>query len=331
MLHILLVIFKVIAGILLVLLGIFLFLLLGGLLAPLRYQVRGERSKEKWSVQGSVSWLFHAVYIKGSFDGSSPKYECYLLGLPLFRLKGWLDQKRSKKPGKKRKKDAGHPYHPMGENVPGKDKSASQDKPEPETKENQKSIQKSEPKKNLPPKSESATGKNLQSTPESAARVRESQPKKPHSKGIWNRIKETIKKVVNLPRKIYFTIKEDCGKISKWKSILQSEDVRWLKNMGINKTKAAIGHIRPRRVRGEVLFGFEDPSHTGELLGFLGILYPRLPRKLTLIPNFTEAVLEGWLEARGRLYGIFFLVQLLQVLFDGKTIKTVKKFMHKEA
>ena len=136
---------------------------------------------------------------------------------------------------------------------------------------------------------------------------------------------------MQLPGKICFTIRKNYGKLKEWKTLLQSEDVKWLKKMGISKTKAVIAHIKPRMVRGDIKFGFEDPANTGEVLGVLGIIYPILPRKLTIIPNFTEAILEGWLEARGRIYGVFFLIQTLQILFDGKTIPIIKKYMRKEA
>ena len=69
---------------------------------------------------------------------------------------------------------------------------------------------------------------------------------------------------------------------------------------------------------------FENPANTGEVLGILGIIYPVLPRKLTIIPDFNQSVLEGSLEARGRVYGIFFLIRTLKVLFDGKTITIIK-------
>ncbi len=70
------------------------------------------------------------------------------------------------------------------------------------------------------------------------------------------------------------------------------------------RKKALFQHIRPRKIKKYPIW-FENPANTGEVLGILGIIYPVLPRKLTIIPDFNQSVLEGSLEARGRVYGIF--------------------------
>ena len=82
-----------------------------------------------------------------------------------------------------------------------------------------------------------------------------------------------------------------------------------MKKVGLTEGKALFQHIRPRKIKGNIRFGFENPANTGEVLGILGIIYPVLPRKLTIIPDFNQSVLEGSLEARGRVYGIFFLIR----------------------
>lgn len=320
MLHILLSTLKIIGILLLILLGLLLFLLLSGLLVPVRYSIRGEKSKEDWNARASLSWLFHALYISIRYDGKKPSYECYFFGIPLFRLKRWIDLHRSgkKRKSKIRKKDKGL-YHPSEENstesIEMKKDTGSQSKAV-----DSKDTIAEKKLESLESQKVSTDGDNPKKEPENEKK-----------EGLIRRIINKIKALMQLPGKICFTIRKNYGKLKEWKTLLQSEDVKWLKKMGISKTKAVIAHIKPRMVRGDIKFGFEDPANTGEVLGVLGIIYPILPRKLTIIPNFTEAILEGWLEARGRIYGVFFLIQTLQILFDGKTIPIIKKYMRKEA
>lgn len=318
MLHILLSTLKIIGILLLILIGLLLFLLLSGLFVPVRYRIRGEKDKEDWNARASLSWLFHALYISIGYDGKKPSYECYLFGIPLLRLKRWMDQHRSGKERKPRvKKNDKSPYHLSDGNSP----ESIESKIDTQSKAldsidavDEKKLESQESQE------ESMDDSNPQKEPENEKK-----------EGIFRRIINKIKALLRLPGKICFTIRKNYGKLKEWKALLKSEDVKWLKKMGISRTKAVIAHVKPRRIRGDIKFGFDNPANTGEVLGVLGIIYPILPRKLTIIPNFTEAILEGWLEARGRIYGVFFLIQTLQILFDGKTIPIIRKYMRKEA
>lgn len=342
MLHILISTLKIIGILLLILLGLLLFLLLSGLLVPVRYSIRGEKGKEDWNARASLSWLFHALYISIRYDGKKPSYECYLFGIPLLRLKRWIDQHRSGKKRKPRiKKKA--PYHPSEENLPEsierkKEEGGGLKNNAPTTDSKTLDIdskaidtdsQSKADTKDTIAENELESRESQKELTDGINTKKETENQK--KEGHFSRIINKIKALLQLPGKICFTIKKNYGKLKEWKTLLQSDDVKWLKKMGITRSKAIIAHIKPRRVRGDIKFGFEDPSNTGEVLGVLGIIYPILPRRLTIIPNFTEAILEGWLEARGRVYGVFFLIQTLQILFDGKTIPIIKKYMRKEA
>lgn len=144
------------------------------------------------------------------------------------------------------------------------------------------------------------------------------------------RLGERLRALLRLPGKICFTIRNICAKIKKWRTLLKSETFQYLKELGIERGKLMLRHIRPRKIQGNIRFGFEDPANTGEALGLLGLVYPVLPRRLAVVPDFTEQVLEGWLKLSGRVYGGFAAYQILRVLLDGKTIPAVKR-LKKEA
>ena len=343
MLHILLSTLKIIGILLLILIGLLLFLLLSGLLVPVRYNIRGEKDKEDWNARASLSWLFHALYISIRYDGKNPSYECYLFGIPLLRLKRWIDRRRAGKVSKARgKKRDESPYHPSEGNPPESIERKKEESGESESNDSTNDsktmdidgIDTDFQSEALDSK-EAIAEKKLDSQESQKESMDDSNPKKEpeneKKEGIFRRIINKIKALLRLPGKICFTIRKNYGKLKEWKALLKSDDVKWLKKMGISRTKAVIAHVKPRRIRGDIKFGFDNPANTGEVLGVLGIIYPILPRKLTIIPNFTEAILEGWLEARGRIYGVFFLIQTLQILFDGKTIPIIRKYMRKEA
>ena len=128
-----------------------------------------------------------------------------------------------------------------------------------------------------------------------------------------------------------YTSKGFYDKLKKWKAILSSEDLKWIVNMALSTIKTLLGHIKPNKIKGNIEFGFDDPANTGELLGVIGMLFPVLPEELIIIPDFTESVFKGWIDAKGRIFGIFILKEIVKILLDGKTIPIVKKYMHKEA
>ncbi|MDO5702609.1 MAG: DUF2953 domain-containing protein [Lachnospiraceae bacterium] len=60
--------------------------------------------------------------------------------------------------------------------------------------------------------------------------------------------------------------------------------------------------VRPRKITGFCEFGFEDPSHTGELLALASVFYSLYGDTLTLSPNFKEKCLKADADAAGRIY-----------------------------
>ena len=74
--------------------------------------------------------------------------------------------------------------------------------------------------------------------------------------------------------------------------------------------------IAPRSVKGYVHFGAQDPATTGQILMYLSIIYPVLPRKLKLEPDFDEALVYGNIDIKGRLALIFVLVYLLRIVMN---------------
>lgn len=111
-----------------------------------------------------------------------------------------------------------------------------------------------------------------------------------------------------------YTVSEICDKI---KSVFQEKD-----NLEILKFAKM---LRPRRLRGYVIFGFEDPYHTGQVLAFLAILYPFYGDRVTITPDFEQKILEGDLEAKGHVYTVTFATFVWNVFIKNK-IKESKEY-----
>lgn len=90
-------------------------------------------------------------------------------------------------------------------------------------------------------------------------------------------------------------------------------------------------HILPRRIRGNITFGFDDPALTGQLLGVVGMFYPLYKNKFRMAPVFDQALLEGELRLKGRIFVCYLLWTAWKVWINKDIKVTYQRFQHKEA
>ncbi len=82
--------------------------------------------------------------------------------------------------------------------------------------------------------------------------------------------------------------------------------------------------IAPRSVKGFVHFGSEDPATTGKILMYLALIYPALPKKLTIDPGFEDTDIYGDLKIKGHFSLITPAVCFLKLYFN-KDIKRMRR------
>ncbi len=121
--------------------------------------------------------------------------------------------------------------------------------------------------------------------------------------------KETMAdKIAGVFKKIKYTFDRICDKIrtllekaESVKAFLTDEvhQSAFLKCLAELK-KMAI-RLRPKRIRGKVHFGFEDPSLTGRVLAGVSLLYPYWGEHICCSPDFENKVLEGEVSVEGSL------------------------------
>lgn len=86
-----------------------------------------------------------------------------------------------------------------------------------------------------------------------------------------------------------------------------------------------VRHVMPKKIRGMLHFGFEDPSATGKTLGMICAVYPVLPAELELVPDFEKAVFECDLLIRGRIFLIYIVVMGLRIYFTKEVRAAIKQ------
>ncbi len=92
----------------------------------------------------------------------------------------------------------------------------------------------------------------------------------------------------------------------------------------IRETKRILKAITPRRIRGHLRYGSDDPSDTGKFLAGAAMLYPFYHGKISIVPDFDDKILEFDLILKGRIYICTLVSVLLKLYFNKK----VKRFIH---
>ena len=60
--------------------------------------------------------------------------------------------------------------------------------------------------------------------------------------------------------------------------------------------------LRPKKLTGNLHFGFEDPSVTGKVLAVLGALYPFYGEHIRINPDFENEIFEGDVLVKGNIW-----------------------------
>lgn len=92
----------------------------------------------------------------------------------------------------------------------------------------------------------------------------------------------------------------------------------------IREIKRVLKAIAPRRIRGYLRYGSDDPADTGKFLAGAAMLYPFYHGKVSIVPVFDEKILEFDLVLKGRIYIGTLVAVLLKLYFNKK----VKRFIH---
>jgi len=121
------------------------------------------------------------------------------------------------------------------------------------------------------------------------------------------------------PGKIRFTFESLCDKLEKIKAGMAAfEEIK-------PYVLKLLTHLAPKKIKGYLTFGFDDPASTGMLLAVIGAFAGFVPEGLELTPDFTQKVFKCDVKITGRLFIIFTVVNVIKILTNPKIRKLMKR------
>lgn len=151
---------------------------------------------------------------------------------------------------------------------------------------------------------------------------------------LLDKLKEIMDRLAQLPSmlsKIPLTIRRIYDKIDWYRQFFEHPRTKEAVSLVLDRSKKLMHHIFPKKIKGKVTFGSEDPSVTGTALAVLGMTMPFHKNRVEIVPVFdNQNILEGNIKIKGRIYG-FVPVKMLAELYFNKNIKyIISRWKHKE-
>lgn len=95
----------------------------------------------------------------------------------------------------------------------------------------------------------------------------------------------------------------------------------------LRQVKAVVRHVLPRKARGKVVFGFDNPGTTGKVLSALSVAYAWYGDKIEIVPVFGESILEGEGSLKGRVQAGVIGARCVRVLLNKNFRKLAWSFI----
>ncbi len=157
----------------------------------------------------------------------------------------------------------------------------------------------------------SKPGKNHKEDTEKNRNKEKKTKEKVGIKGFFNKIKNIFRKI----KDIYLTLVADSTKRA----------FKYIKKIIIH----LIRHLRPRKIKGSICFGFEEPHITGQVLGYIAIGFDILninPKEISIEPDFENKTFVGSLMAKGRFVLGVIIIDVLKIYFNQDVKGIINKF-----
>ncbi len=309
-------ILKILLIVILSIIGFALLIVLLVLLCPFRYKVGGEMY-EDFAVDASVRWLF----IKVLADFTKEKgfiMKLKVFGIPFFSSDKEKKEKKSKKStdSKKDKDSKKQDKTDSGDSAEITETSGASDTAATETSDTS----------NITAATESSDTSNITAVSESSDTTDTSDNDKKEDTSIEgddSSQKESFSVKIN---RAIDTITEKKDMILTKKDHIEQFLDRPYTIRTIERVKKALISIlkmmAPKKGKGYLHIGLNDPADTGELLGMVSPFYWLYERWLTIDPDFNKKVLEGDLHIKGRLILIVIVIPAVRIYFSRDFKKT---------
>lgn len=308
MLHIILTILKIIGIIILAILGLIIFLLACIIFYPIKYKAEFSY-EQKLTARIKVTYLFHIFSLSYDKEKDSPI---------IFRILGiktnfFNDHKITKRKRKQRNTDFSPSY----------DKEVSdsfdpfyEDKDKAENNAVTEPSNITETKYDFPEESTDNT--------QVKDDIKTSRTGTSFFSSIISNIKKFFLKIKYIFNSIYGTIIKTFSNIGYIINFLKEDSTKEAFSFIKSEIKELFMHIRPKKIRGHVHFGFDDPSITGKVLGLIYIVTKGRGKKFYINPDFENQVFEGEIYIKGRIQ-VYKLLLIAWKIYRNENIKKIIK------
>jgi len=293
----------------------------------------GENSEEtqkkvlKLKADAVVSWLLHIVHVSFKMDDTGNRLTVRLFGI--FKIysddpetvrkkeekRKKKEEKRRKKEEKKERKERKKKEETDTEKQLVKKEDGTADNPAEEKKE----IIVADDERNAEKKDADSVSENKEDTKDTDSDDLEEndddgeQTSDGKKKSIEEKLKNIYNKFDGIRKKVNY-IKET------------AEDKRVKNGIAYGKKKLflIIKRLLPKKLRGHVAFGMEDPAATGYITGGVSLFYGLWAGHFTVEPDFENKKLEADVDLKGRIVIAFLVIPALKVWFN-KDIKYIRR------
>lgn len=331
MLHIILTILKIIGIILLVIIGLVLLICACILFVPVRYNAT-ITYKDKLVVNAQMTYLLHIVSAKYLREGREGNVSLRIFGFHTH----FLDKDKKKK--EKKYEEDTRMFEEMSEKLNGFESSAKDNHAsgiEDQTvhgEENNKIPVKETKADDVETVEADRCNKNGCSEEDSANGLDNNED----NPGRWNvlgRIKAKLKKTIHnfkeIISKFKYRFKTICGTIKKiyknikdFKRFICDERTKMALSFAKGEAVKLIRHIKPKKVKGYLIFGFDDPSYTGKTLGLIYMFSRGTRKNFQIKPDFENKVFETDVHVKGRIQ-IYYLLIIAYRFYKNKNFREV--------
>lgn len=299
MLHIILLILKIIGITLLCILGLIILLTLILLFVPIRYKADIKYNND-FSLKAKSTFLLHLLSISATYPDEKFHLVVKIFGIRIVDNNRPKKERKMNKSGKKNKNDdSADEIITPSENTSPSDSSTDISLPPEEVLDDLNSD------------------KSANDEP-----VKE-------KKSIIGKIKSIIEKIRYTIQNIYAKIKKIINNIEYYIDLWHKKQTQAAYKHIKQEIKRLFLHIRPRKLKGYVEFGMDNPETTGKVLGGISMFYALYGNNITIIPNFDEKVIKANLKFKGRIR----LVVLLGIgirLIKDKNLRRLLKLLKQE-
>lgn len=301
---------KIIGILLLVLFALLLLAVLLVLFSAVCYQAEGSYLGNTLKANGKISWLFHILTIRFSFE-ERVYGDVQIFGIPVWST----DKKGAEKPNE---------TQPEMENGP------EDFQPEEEV----FSIQ----------ELGTETGDRDRGIPElSGTKQHKAEPEqeKAEPKPEESFLETWIRRLSEKSGRLFQKGKQMAadGKRRFRRAMAQKEKlVSWIEDeanqesvkLVVRQLGKIIRHLLPRKGHGRVTFGFgEDPYLTGKVLTAIAPFYPLYGEYLELYPDFERRIFEAEGTGNGHIRIGVIIGYAIRLLFDSNIRKNIRAFMRR--